>query len=244
LGTSEIIRTISATTRPGALAPSARALYLTGKRLLDVLLAALALVVLSPLWGVIALAIKLTSPGPVIYHQKRVRGNQDPHDPHPERNTFEFFKFRSMYVNSDSSAHRQYMQQLIRGEHGLNNGTGKAPVFKMKNDLRITPVGRFLRRTSLDELPQLINILRGDMSLVGPRPPLPYEVEHYDTRHKLRLVPQAGLTGLWQVSGRTALTFEEMVDLDIEYGRIASLWLDVRILLRTLPAVISGIGAW
>jgi lipopolysaccharide/colanic/teichoic acid biosynthesis glycosyltransferase len=219
--------------------------YLVPKRLLDIVLSALALLILSPLFLIIMLAIKLDSPGSVIYTQKRVRGNQDPDEPHPECNMFAFFKFRSMHINADASAHRQYVTQYIKGDlTHVNNGTHKTPIYKMKDDPRITRVGRVLRRTSLDELPQLVNILRGDMSLVGPRPALPYEVEQYDRFHKQRLVPQAGLTGLWQVSGRTSLTFEEMVCLDIAYGQRCSFWLDLEILLKTLPAVFSRRGAW
>ncbi len=225
-------------------APS-RVGYLVVKRCLDILLASIALLALFPLFLIIALAVKLDSQGPVIYVQKRVRGNQDPQGPHPERNVFPFYKFRSMYVNSDARIHQQYMSEYIRGNHGkINNGTSHSPVYKMKQDPRITRVGRFLRRTSLDELPQLINVLKGDMSLVGPRPALVYEVEQYDHFGRQRLCAQAGITGLWQVSGRTCLTFEEMVQLDIEYTQRCSLWLDIRILFKTIPAVLSGDGAW
>ncbi|NLG51933.1 MAG: sugar transferase [Chloroflexi bacterium] len=219
--------------------------YLAVKRCLDVLLASIALLALSPLFLIIAVAIKLDSHGPVIYVQKRVRGNQNPQDPHPERNVFNFYKFRSMYVNSDARIHQQYMREYIRGNNGkINNGTSHNPVYKMKQDPRITRVGRLLRRTSLDELPQLINVLKGDMSIVGPRPALVYEVEQYSQFGRERLRAQAGITGLWQVSGRTRLTFEEMVKLDIEYTQRRSLWLDIRILLKTIPAVLSGNGAW
>lgn len=221
------------------------AFYFFFKRLLDIVVASVALLLLAPLFLMIALAIKLDSPGPVIFKQKRVRGNQAPSDPHPERQLFDFYKFRSMYVNCDSSAHRKYMAEYIKGNaHHLNNGSAQAPIYKMRNDPRITRVGRILRRTSLDELPQFVNVLLGDMTLVGPRPALPYEVEHYDDFHRQRLVAQAGLTGLWQVSGRTSLTFEEMIKLDIEYCRRRSLWFDLAILLRTVPAVISARGAW
>jgi lipopolysaccharide/colanic/teichoic acid biosynthesis glycosyltransferase len=135
--------------------------------------------------------------------------------------------------------------EYINGNAGqANRGSDKKPLYKMCNDPRITRVGRFLRRTSLDELPQLFNVLKGDMSLVGPRPALPYEVEQYKSDHRQRLIPQAGMTGLWQVSGRGRLTFEQMVQLDIEYAQRCSLQLDLQILLRTLPAIISREGAW
>ena len=221
------------------------ALYLPLKRVMDVLVAATALVVMSPLLALIALAIKLDSPGPVIFRQQRVRGEQDPLTPHPERNQFTFFKFRSMVTNADASLHRQYVTAYINGHsHGINNGDAAKPLFKMKRDPRVTRVGRLLRRTSLDELPQLVNVLLGDMSLVGPRPALPYEVEQYGDRDRERLIPQAGLTGLWQVSGRTCLTFDEMIALDVQYSRRRSLWLDLQILLKTLPAILSADGAW
>ena len=219
--------------------------YLLLKHLLDITVAAIALILLLPLFVIVAIAIKLDSRGPVIYRQKRVLGNQDPSDPRPEDHLFDFFKFRSMYTDADSHLHRQYMRDYINGKHeSTNNGTHGEPVYKIKTDPRITRVGRLLRRSSLDELPQFVNILRGDMSLVGPRPALPYEVQQYSSAHRRRLIPQAGLTGLWQVSGRTRLTFEEMVELDIEYAQRQSLWLDLKILLKTLPTVLSGDGAW
>ena len=219
--------------------------YLVTKRVLDIIIAAVALILLLPLFVLIAIAIKINSAGPVLFRQKRVQGNQDPREPHPEEHVFDFMKFRSMYTNADSALHRQYIGEYINGNHqGTNNGTHRRPVYKMKRDPRITRVGRFLRRTSLDELPQLVNVLRGDMSLVGPRPALPYEVQQYSSHHRRRLIPKAGLTGLWQVSGRTCLTFEEMVELDVEYASKRSLRLDLRILLKTLPAVLSGDGAW
>lgn len=222
-----------------------RRAYTLSKRLLDIIISSLALLILSPLFLAIAIAIKLDSPGPVIYKQKRVRGNQNPEDPHPEQRVFDFYKFRSMYANADPSAHRRYVTEYINGNaSAVNHGSPEKPVYKMRDDPRITRVGRFLRRTSLDELPQLFNVLRGDMSLVGPRPALPYEVEQYRSFHRQRLIPQAGLTGLWQVSGRGRLTFEQMVQLDIEYARRRSLALDLKILLKTLPAVISRDGAW
>jgi len=219
-------------------------LYLAIKRLFDVLGALLALVVLSPVMAIVALAIRLDSKGPIIYCQERVLGGQSPDTAHPERNTFTFFKFRSMHVNNDPSAHREFMRQFMAGQGDTNNGSAHQPVYKLKHDPRITRVGAIIRRTSLDELPQLFNILRGDMSWVGPRPAIPYEVEHYADRALQRLIPQAGLTGLWQVNGRTTLTFDEMIELDIAYSQRRSLWLDLSILVRTVPAILSRDGAW
>ena len=222
-----------------------RGLYLSIKRTLDVVVAVTALVLLSPILALIAIAIKLDSPGPIIFRQQRVRGEQDPCTPHPEGNQFTFYKFRSMFTGCDANLHRQYVTAYINGHsHGINNGDSAKPLFKIKHDPRVTRVGRLLRRTSLDELPQLVNVLLGDMSLVGPRPALPYEVEQYSPHDRERLISQAGLTGLWQVSGRTCLTFDEMIALDIQYTRRRSLWLDLYILLKTLPAILSADGAW
>jgi len=156
-----------------------------------------------------------------------------------------FLKFRSMYVGNDSHVHKEYVQKLIAGNAEPNpcNGTGHG-VFKLTRDSRVTPVGAFLRRTSMDELPQFVNVLKGEMSLVGPRPPLPYEVEAYDLWHRRRLVEaKPGITGLWQVRGRSRVKFDEMVRLDLEYARTQTLWMDVKILLRTPLAVVLGEGA-
>jgi lipopolysaccharide/colanic/teichoic acid biosynthesis glycosyltransferase len=219
--------------------------YLVIKRYLDICIAAILLVLLLPLLAMIALAIRLDSPGTVFFRQRRVLGGQDPSEAHPERQVFDFIKFRSMYLNCDQALHREYMAAYIKGQcDKINNGNAKSPLYKMRKDPRITPVGRFLRQTSLDELPQLINVLRGEMSLVGPRPALPYEVEQYSAAHRQRLVPQGGMTGLWQVSGRTRLTFEQMIQLDVEYSQRRCLHLDVAIMLRTLPAVFTRDGAW
>lgn len=180
----------------------------------------------------IAAAIKLTSPGPVLFRQKRV-GQHGRH--------FVFFKFRSMYVGTDSAAHQKYMKQLIAGTAASepHNGTGR--VYKLTRDPRITPIGAFLRRTSLDEVPQFLNVLLGDMSLVGPRPPIPYEVESYDAWHRRRLLAvKPGITGLWQVGGRNKLKFDEMVRLDLQYAASWSVWLDLKILFKTPRAVLDG----
>jgi exopolysaccharide biosynthesis polyprenyl glycosylphosphotransferase len=194
------------------------------KRVLDVTLAGLGLVLLAPLWALIALAIKLDSPGPVLFRQERVGRGET---------RFQCLKFRSMHQDAERVVHQLLAQ---------NEATG--PLFKMRNDPRLTRVGRVLRRWSLDELPQLVNVLRGEMSLVGPRPPLPREVEQYEPWHRRRLEVAPGLTGLWQVSGRSELGFDEMVQFDIYYIENWSLGLDVRILLRTIPAVFRGRGAF
>ena len=206
------------------------------KRGMDILGSLLLLVVLSPVFFVIAAAIKLTSRGPILFRQRRVG----------EHGTaFTFLKFRSMYVNNDASQHKEYVRQLIAGQAAKQptNGSGEG-IFKLTNDPRITPVGNFLRRSSLDELPQFFNVLRGDMSLVGPRPPVPYEVENYATWHRRRLLEaKPGITGLWQVQGRSRVGFDDMVRLDLRYARYCSPWLDLKILARTPKAVIAGNGA-
>ena len=206
------------------------------KRMIDILGSLSLLALLSPIFLVTAAAIKLTSAGPVLFRQKRIGEHGTP---------FTFLKFRSMYMNNDSSEHKEYVRQLIAGqaEKKSANGNGEG-VFKLTNDPRITPVGRILRRASLDELPQLINVLRGEMSLVGPRPPVPYEVEAYATWHRRRLLEaKPGITGLWQVHGRSRVEFDDMVRLDLRYARDCSPLLDLKILLQTPKAVISGDGA-
>ncbi len=206
------------------------------KRLIDVLGSMSLLVMLSPVFFIIAAAIKLNSRGPVLFRQKRIGEHGTP---------FTFLKFRSMYMDNDSSEHKEYVRQLITGqaEKKATNGDGTA-VFKLVNDPRVTPVGKFLRRSSLDELPQLMNVLRGEMSLVGPRPPVPYEVEAYATWHRRRLLEaKPGITGLWQVHGRSRVEFDDMVRLDLRYARNCSPLLDLKILLQTPKAVIAGNGA-
>jgi lipopolysaccharide/colanic/teichoic acid biosynthesis glycosyltransferase len=148
-----------------------------------------------------------------------------------------------MYFQADSRIHREYVLQLIAEEKGARDGRPKA-VYKIKNDPRVTPLGRFLRKSSLDELPQLLNVLRGEMSLVGPRPPIPYEVEAYDLWHRRRFLAKPGITGLWQVEGRSRVKFGEMVRLDLQYVESWSPWLDIKILLRTPWAVWLGTGAY
>jgi lipopolysaccharide/colanic/teichoic acid biosynthesis glycosyltransferase len=206
------------------------------KRGMDILGSLLLLALLSPIFLVIAAAIKLTSRGPILFRQQRIG----------EHGTaFTFLKFRSMYVNNDASQHKEYVRQLIAGQAAKQPaaGTGEG-IFKLTNDPRITPVGNFLRRSSLDELPQFLNVLRGDMSLVGPRPPVPYEVEAYATWHRRRLLEaKPGITGLWQIQGRSRVGFDDMVRLDLRYARNCSPWLDLKILVQTPRAVIAGNGA-
>ena len=154
------------------------------------------------------------------------------------------YKFRTMYADADDTVHREAYQKNIRGDAEANAGDSDRPVFgKVKDDDRVTPSGRWLRRSSLDELPQLFNVIKGDMSVVGPRPPIPYEVEGYELWHRKRLDMKPGITGLWQVSGRNRLTFDEMVRADLYYIENWSLWLDLKIILLTLPAVWRGDGA-
>ena len=206
------------------------------KRAMDLLGSLLALLLLSPLFLIIALAVKVTSPGPVFFRQRRLGQYGKP---------FVFLKFRSMYVNNDAAVHREYVTQLIAGKAGKRPLSGSNDgVYKLTNDARISRVGAFLRRTSLDELPQFINVLKGEMSLVGPRPPIPYEVEAYDIWHRRRLLEaKSGLTGLWQVCGRSRVKFDDMVRLDLQYARTWSPWMDLKILARTPGAVLLGEGA-
>lgn len=203
------------------------------KTIFDALLSAVALVCLSPLFFAIAVAIKATSKGPVFFRQERVGLNGKP---------FKLLKFRSMKTNCDCASHKDYVTKFIREQ---KNAAVEPGVFKMTNDNRITPVGQFLRKTSLDELPQLINVLFGDMSLVGPRPPIPYECEIYDIWHRRRLLTcKPGITGLWQVTGRSSTTFDEMVRLDLKYITKWNLWLDLKIIFMTPKAVFKGKGAY
>src|SRR5258705_1030710 len=207
------------------------------KRAIDVSLSVTVLMVLSPVFLTIAAAIKLSSPGPVLFRQKRIGLHGVP---------FTFLKFRSMHCANDSQIHREYIKQFINGDadSGRSEATGEV-VYKITKDPRVTRVGRLLRRTSLDEFPQLLNVFSGDMSLVRPRPPIPYEVEDYDIWHRRRLFEvKPGLTGLWQVSGRSRLRFDDMVRLDLEYARAWSLGLDIKILLQTPRAGLSGNGAY
>jgi lipopolysaccharide/colanic/teichoic acid biosynthesis glycosyltransferase len=207
------------------------------KRVMDVAGSAALLLVLSPLLAAIAAIIKLTSKGPVIFEQERL-GRFGAR--------FKCLKFRTMFTNNDPKIHQEFIQQFISGkeECGKENDSQQA-VYKIINDPRVTPIGAFLRKTSLDELPQFWNVLRGEMSLVGPRPPVPYEFEIYDIWHRRRVLDiKPGVTGLWQVSGRSRTRFDDMVRLDLRYCQTWSLWLDLKILISTPRAVFGGDGAY
>ena len=204
------------------------------KRCLDVAGSLALLLMVSPVLFLIAALMKLTSPGPILFRQARVGQMAKP---------FTMLKFRTMRVNADPRLHHEFVTTFIKSSAQLHPAGSKA-LFKLTNDPRVTPLGRILRKSSLDELPQLWNVLRGDMSLVGPRPPLAYEVEQYQPWHRRRVMDaKPGITGLWQVGGRSQTTFDEMVRLDLRYARTRSLWTDIRILLATPRAVISGKGA-
>ena len=210
-------------------------LMLQAKRLIDIVGSLGMLIIFSPLFLVIALAVKLTSKGPIFFRQQRV-GRYG--------KIFVFLKFRSMYVNNNTAVHEDYIKKLIANEAEPQASSSEKPVFKIVNDKRITPLGKLLRRTSLDELPQFLNVLKGDMSLVGPRPPIPYELAAYKTWHRRRLLAvKPGITGLWQVTARSLVQFDDMVRLDLRYASVWSLWLDLKILLRTPAAVVKGSGA-
>ena len=195
------------------------------KRFMDIVLAITALILGSPLLLITALLVKITSPGPIIFSQVRV-GKYGRH--------FKFYKFRSMYI--DAEARKAELLQ--------HNESGDGVIFKMKHDPRITPVGRFIRKFSIDELPQLFNVILGDMSMVGPRPPLPSEVRTYTLEERKRLNITPGITCLWQVSGRSELPFSKQIALDKEYIASRSVWKDFLILLKTIPAILTGKGAW
>jgi lipopolysaccharide/colanic/teichoic acid biosynthesis glycosyltransferase len=210
-----------------------RRILLGAKRIVDIVGSLFALTLCSPLLLMIAIAIKVTSKGPILFRQKRV-GKYG--------RCFTFLKFRSMESNNDSSAHREYVKQLIAGRAKCEQRNGKGEeVYKLANDKRITRIGRVLRRTSLDELPQFLNVLKGEMSLVGPRPAIPYEVDSYQPWHRRRILEcKPGITGLWQVNGRNRVKFDDMVRLDLQYASRWSLWRDIKILLRTPRAVLRG----
>ncbi len=206
--------------------------YYPLKRLLDIIGATAGLLLFAPAMILIAIAIKLTSRGPVIFRQQRIGLRGKP---------MTFLKFRSMKQSNDDSIHKDYVQKLIQGDNeDVNNGSESDPVYKITDDPRITKIGAFLRKTSLDELPQFFNVLGGSMSLVGPRPPIPYEVDVYQRWHLDRVMQaKPGITGLWQVYGRNHTTFDEMVRLDLRYIKIRSIWLDIKILFKTIKVVFN-----
>lgn len=207
------------------------------KRSMDIAGSLAALFLCLPVLIAIAIAIKVTSKGPILFRQVRL-GQYG--------KKFTFLKFRSMYYRNDPSIHEQYVKQYIAGATGTESAAGSAQKpFKLTADPRITPLGRFLRKSSLDELPQFLNVLVGHMSLVGPRPPVTYEFEHYDLWHKQRLmIMKPGITGLWQVAGRSRVKFDDMVRMDIRYVKSWSLWLDIKILLQTPVVILLGDGAY
>lgn len=203
-----------------------------GKRIVDIIGSFLALTIGAGLFLLVALAIKLSSSGPVLYRQKRIGYHGSP---------FTFLKFRSMYVGSDPQIHKEYVARFISGCKNI----AQDGIYKIKDDPRVTPLGKLLRKTSIDELPQFWNVLRGDMSLVGPRPPLAYEVAGYDLWHRRRILEaRPGLTGLWQVKGRSRSSFDEMVRMDLDYMSRCSLSFDLKILLQTPGALLRGTGAY
>ena len=207
------------------------------KRVIDVFGSLFALVSFSPIYLIIAALIKLTSDGPVFFKQDRVGlfGKR-----------FTLYKFRSMYTNNDPTIHKDFVKNLIRGGKNIELTASKQKgTYKITKDPRVTPIGHFLRKTSLDELPQFFNVLLGDMSLVGPRPPIPYEYVEYDVWHRKRLVEmKPGITGLWQVRGRSSTTFDDMVRMDLQYIKEWSLWKDIKILLKTPWVALKGKGAY
>jgi lipopolysaccharide/colanic/teichoic acid biosynthesis glycosyltransferase len=208
----------------------------TLKRGMDIAGALMGLILFSPLMAVVAALIKITSRGPVLFRQTRLGY---------EGRRFVFFKFRSMQNGCHDFVHREYVQKWILGKTDeINNGSGERPFYKITHDPRITPLGRFLRKTSLDELPQLWNVLKGEMSLVGPRPAIGYEIEAYKDWHVRRTMEvKPGITGLWQVMGRNRTTFDEMAQLDLQYAKNWSLLLDLKILLKTFKVIVEADGS-
>lgn len=207
------------------------------KRAIDISGAFIGCIVFSPLMILIAALVKLSSKGPIIFKQERLGFLGE---------KFWFFKFRSMYHGCDDGCHKTYIKDLIENNIKDNNESCQGnKIYKIECDNRITPIGRFLRKTSLDELPQFFNVLKGDMSLVGPRPPIPYEVKHYQKWHLQRVLEvKPGITGLWQVNGRSRTTFDEMVRMDIAYLNNYSLWLDIKIIMKTISVVFTGKGGY
>ena len=202
------------------------------RRGLDIVLAAIVLLLLSPVVAVVVFAIAVSSPGPVVFRQRRLGRDLNP---------FTVFKFRTMHANADSAPHRDYVRTLIDSQD--DEGSSQGGLYKLAVDDRVTGVGRLLRKSSLDELPQLWNVIRGEMALVGPRPVIPYEAELYPAAYLGRFAVKPGLTGLWQVSGRNERTYEEMVRLDVEYAERNSIGLDLLILAKTVWVVLTRKGA-
>lgn len=234
LDVAEVRETKSAKIKAGTM--ETKEFFLKGKvpflkRVLDLILTSLTLIAFSPPLLLIILAIKIDSPGPVFYKQIRLGKNGK---------SFRFYKFRSMYANTDDAEHRSYVANLIKAGSPYKVDENGKPVFKISDDRRVTRVGKLIRKYSVDEFPQLLNVLRGEMSLVGPRPPLPNEYQEYRDWHRKRLDGIPGITGLWQVSGKNRISFEEMVKLDVHYLENWSLGLDIKIILRTIPMMFKG----
>lgn len=218
----------------GDLISPYRPAYALTKRILDVTVATLVLLCIAPILLLIVVLIRLDSPGPVLFRQQRLGQGGRP---------FTFYKFRTMTHNADQSVHEQFVLSFIQNRLADHEGAAPGMPYKLGRDKRITRVGGVLRRTSLDELPQLFNVVRGEMSLVGPRPPIPYEIAAYQEWHLGRLAVTPGITGWWQVWGRSRVQFDEMVEMDLAYIAKQSLWLDLKILVLTIPAVVLGKGA-
>ena len=218
------------------------ALYYNLKRLMDIVGATLLILILSPLFLLVAILIKLDSSGPIFFKQERVGSRQQNKNGQSSWiiQNFKVYKFRSMLHNTDQSLHQAHIKSFVEGRTEMFEANG---TFKLTNDPRITRVGQILRRTSMDELPQLLNVIKGEMSLVGPRPVPTYEVAAYSKQHYRRLATLPGITGWWQVKGRGQVSFEGMIEMDIDYVRRQSLWLDIKITLLTIPAILSGRGA-
>ena len=234
----------------GAQQDGADAMYFIAKRVMDLTIVAFSLVFLLPLLAFIALLIKWDSPGPAIFRQERVTARRRERDGKVfwEETPFTIYKFRTMRTDAKSTLHRQFIEAYIAGDDKRMAELQSAQQaedakYKLVQDPRVTRVGSFLRKTSLDELPQLWNVVLGNMSLVGPRPPIPYEVELYQFHHHDRLRTIPGITGWWQVRGRSATSFEEMVQMDVEYIQQQSMWLDIKIIVMTVTAVVYGKGA-
>ncbi len=208
-----------------AIAPG----YARVKRLVDILITLLLLPFVGVVMLLVAIAIRIDSKGPVLFRQTRVGSNGE---------EFKFLKFRSMYVNSDDREHLEAIERYLANLALNDDDPESRYLYKQVDDPRITRVGKFIRKTSLDELPQFLNVLRGEMSLVGPRPPVPYEVERYSPHDRLRLCGKPGLTGIWQVYARSVVPFAEMVELDIEYLQKQSLWLDLKLIVMTIPVMV------
>lgn len=207
--------------------------YLRAKRVLDILLTLLFLPLIGLMMLIVAISIRIDSRGPIFFRQKRVG---------KDGVEFVMLKFRSMYVNNDDALHREAVKRYMNGDAINDSNSPASTLYKLERDPRITRVGRIIRKLSLDELPQFLNVLHGEMSLVGPRPPLSYEVEEYSSRSRLRLCGKPGITGIWQVYGRSRVTFDEMVEMDICYLQQQSIIQDIKLIILTIPVAVSGRG--